>query len=297
MKTKWLTIGAALGIGAVMIFVSGFSAMAHSSGYDVYKTALKNNMSVSSVSNTGKITVTDNGTKVLGGDLYAKFNREQNTMSVALKLSNGTEEHTMEAFKQNNQIIFKDDKSDVYRQMDMGESKWRHDGATSGPPKVMETVIDALMGNLKEMATVKDASDGGKIASLHASGSQIPAIVNHVGSMAVSHLGDRGRWSDTEGANPHAFANIPENLPKLTENIKVQQLNLDAKISPDLYLEHQTGEIMITGKDESGVQHNLVITLDFTLSDFNQTVPETVDLTGKLVEVVQPKARKGPWHR
>jgi hypothetical protein len=34
MKQKWLMMGASFGIGTVMLLVSGFSAMANTSGYD-----------------------------------------------------------------------------------------------------------------------------------------------------------------------------------------------------------------------------------------------------------------------
>jgi hypothetical protein len=297
MKKKWLTMGAGLGIGAVMLLTSGLSAMANTSGYDVYKAAVKNNAALTSVSNTGSLTVTDNGAKVLSAGFQAKLNHEQNTMSAAMTVGNGTAAHEANVYKQADKIIFKSGESDVYRQLAVEGSKWKHDGAKSGPHKFAEPVIDALMGNLKEMATVEETADGGKVASLHLSGSQVPAVVNAVGSLAVSRLADCEQWNDGTGADPHGFSDIAAGIPQLTENIKVQQIHLDAEINADQYLEHQTGEIVITGTDASGLEHNLVITLDFNLSGFNETVPDTIDLTGKQVEVIQQTDHKGPpWH-
>jgi hypothetical protein len=299
MNKKWLTMSGALGLGVVMLLAGGFSAMAGTSGYDAYKTALKNNKSISSLANTGSIIVTDNGTEVLKGDFTAKIDREQNTMSAAVKLSSGSEEHAMLVYKQADRVVLKSDESDVYRQIAIGESKWKqHDEAQSGPPRHMEPVIDALMGNMKELATVQDAPGGGQNASLNLSGSQIPAVVTVLGSLAVTKLanGERGEhWSHSK-ADSHPFAGLAKGLPKLTGNVQLQQIQLDAGINADRYLEQQTGKMVIAGTDDSGIAHQLVIAIKFNLSGFNQTVPDTIDLTGKQVELIEPGDRKAPWH-
>ncbi|MFD0714455.1 hypothetical protein [Paenibacillus sp. GCM10027626] len=297
MNKKWLTMGAAFGVGAVMLLASGFSAMAGTSGYEAYKSALKNNISVTSLTNTGSITVTDNGAEVLRADILAKINREQNAMSASVTLGNGAGKHTFQMVKQENKVIFKNDQSDVYRQMDIGEAKWKTNGEhKSGPPKQVETVIDALMGNMKDISTVQDAPDGGKNASLHLSGSQVPAVVNALGSLAVSNLADGGGHWNNVGTESHPFGDLTASFPKLTENVKVQQINLDAGISPENYLDQQKGEIIVTGIDESGLDHTLVVSLDFKLSGFNQTVPDTIDLTGKQIEVMKRKEWNGRFH-
>jgi len=293
-KIRW-KMGIAFGIGAVMLLASGLSAMAGTSGYDAYKSALKNNISAVSITNSGRISVTDNGTKVLEADIVAKINREQNAMSVSATFDNGANKQAFHVFKEENKIVFKKDDDNIYRQLSLGESKWKHRGEKrSGPPKQVESIVDALMGNMKEMATVRESSDGGKSASLHLSGSQIPAVVNALGSLAASNAADCGRWNNSE-ADPHALGDMKANFPKLTENIKIQQIHLDAEINRDNYLEHQKGEIIVTGTDDSGIDHKLVISLDFNLSGFNQTVPETIDLTGKQVEIIQQKERNPRW--
>lgn len=285
MKKKWLMMGASLGIGAVMLFVSGFSAMANTSGYEVYKTALKNNKAVQSITNNGSITVTDNGEKVLTADFNAKVDRDQNVLNAAVTFDNGDETHAANVFHQDGKVIFKTNESDVYRVMEKRQSKWKPGDEKSHPLKEVEPVVDELMGNLKELATVETTADGGKQAALHLSGSQIPAAVNALGSLAVSKVADCEYGNDAKA-----------NIPKLVENIKVREINLDAGINVEDYLERQTGEIFITGTDASGEEHEVVIALDFHLSDFNRTVPDQIDLTDKQVETIQHDQTNAPWH-
>ncbi|WML38249.1 hypothetical protein RCG19_13555 [Neobacillus sp. OS1-2] len=67
MKKKWITAGTGLGIGAVLLLVSGFSAMANTNGYDAYKTALKNMKAKTSITTNVDLTITDNGKKLVTG--------------------------------------------------------------------------------------------------------------------------------------------------------------------------------------------------------------------------------------
>jgi hypothetical protein len=295
MKKKWMTMGAVFGIGAVMLIASGVSAMAGTSGYEAYKAAIKNNHTVSSVTSAGTITVTDNGAAVLSADLLAKINHEQDTMSASVNVHVDSEEQTMSMFKQDGKVILNHGESDVYKQLEAGEPEWKKDNGHAGPPKHMESVIDALMGNLKELATVEQSADGGKHASLHMSGSQIPAVVNAAGNLVLSNIADHDQWAG-EHTDSQMHVNLMSKLPKLTDRINVQQIRFDADINADNYVERQTAELVVTGSDEAGVNHELVISVDFTLSDFNQTVPDTIDLTGKQVETIQRDEHNGPWH-
>ncbi len=300
MKRRWLTAGVGFGIGAVMLFASGFSAMANTSGYDAYKAALKNTKAVKSLTANADLTVTDNGTKVLTGTANIKLNQEMNAGSMAATIGDSTETHSLNVFRQDGKVIFKSGDSEVYRVMEQNVSKWQHEGDRSNPPKAVEQVFDALMGNLRELATVESESDGGKQAALHLSGSQIPAVVNALGTLAVFKVADcdgwdYGKWNHAENTS-FTPSDKKMNLPKLTDNIKVDKINLDAKINPDNLLERQTAEINITGTDDSGKNHVLAIRLHVDFSGFNQTIPERIDLTGKQTLEIQNDGTERGWH-
>lgn len=291
-KKRWLIMGAGVGIGAIMLVFIGFSVMADTSGYDVYKAALENNISATSISNEGNIKVADNGEEVLRGEFLAKMDRQQNEKSLAISMDNGAEQQTLNVYKQQDEVIVKHSESDVYRQIQTKDRRWYHHRERFGPPKHMGMVLDTLLGNMEEMTTVENAPNGGKLVSLHLSGDQIPITAKVYLSRVFSNSTNyrlSNRPLITGGT--HTFENIKSNLPQLTKNINVEQISLVGAINADQYLERQIGEMLITGTDASGIEHDVVITFDFKFSEFNQTVPDSIDLTGKQVETIQKGKR------
>jgi len=289
MRKKWWIAGAAFGLGAVMFMVSGFSAMAGTSGYDAYKEAVKQTKAEKSLTANANLSITDNGTQLLAGTAVVKLNRQLQAGSMAATFSGPDGEHTLNVYRQDGKVIFKSGDHDIYRVMDSHASKWQHDG--TAPPKAAEQVFDALMGNIRELATVESEADGSRSASLHLSGSQIPAIVNALGTLAVSKAADGGKWHHGGVTDAHFI------LPKLTNDLKVESVNLDARISPDHRLERQTAEIRITGKEDNGKPHDLAIRLQVGFAGYNQTIPDRIDLTGEQTEEIQSGAPGRGWHR
>ncbi|MDF2648567.1 MAG: hypothetical protein K0Q73_4372 [Paenibacillus sp.] len=281
-KMRWIA-GGAFGIGAVMLLVSGFSAMAsNTSGYDAYKTALKNTKAATSITANLDLTVTDNGAKLFAGTSDMKWNRELNTGSLSATFGDSAQKHAVNVFRQEGKVIFKTSDNEVYRVTEHNDRNWGQHGAEPNPPKVVGQVFDALIGNIKELATVENAADGGKKAELHLSGGQIPVIANVLGTLAVSKLAESDQWDLS--------------FPKLRDNIKVEAIHLDANINANNFLEQQSVEITIAGTDDSGNKHNLVLLLHVNFSDFNETVTESIDLTGKQTLEIQNDGSKRGWN-
>jgi hypothetical protein len=307
MRKKWLWIGGGLVVGAVLFLVGGISAMANTSGYEAYMTALKNTKAAASVTAVANLTVTDNGTKVFDGKARIELNRKSDSASVAATIGNGTETQNLNVYSQDGKLIFKSSADEVYRVMEHNASGWQHQRMQGDdrlqPPKAAEKVFDALMGNMKELATVEEAADGGKQASLHMTGSQIPVTVNALGTLMVSHLsGDHGwqhSWNDHEHQDKAPFfaeSHPKPNLPQLVDDIKVETVNLDADINPENQLTGQTAEIHISGKDDAGKLHALVIRLDAAFSDLNRTTPDRIDLAGKITSEIRNGRHNWGWH-
>ncbi|UFJ39415.1 hypothetical protein LOK74_15225 [Brevibacillus humidisoli] len=196
----------------------------------------------------------------------------------------------MNVYRQDGKVIFKSSADDVYRVREHDVPKWQRKGDMPHPPEAVEQVFDALMGHMRELATVERETDGGQQAALHLSGSQIPEVVHALGTLIASKVADGERWDHGK-----ATFDMKANLPKLTENIKVEAINLDAQISPDNLLEQQTAEINITGTDDSGKHHRLSIQLQADFSDYDQTVPEQIDLTGKKITEVESEGTRHGW--
>lgn len=287
MKKKWMTAGAGLGIGAILLLASGFSAMANTSGYDAYKTALKNTKAESSITTNVDLTITDNGKKLVTGAADLKVSKDQKAGSVAATIGESTEKRSIKVFRQDGKVIFKSSEEDVYKVKEINAPKWQHKGDHSSLPKAMEQIFGTLLGNIKDLSTVENQANGGKHAELHLSGDQVPAVVNAVGSVVVSKI-----------ANHEKTEKIPDwmaNMPKLTDNLKVEKIDIDAEISTKDILQEQTAKIQITGTDESGKKHELTIKIHVDYSDFNKTKPEQIDLTGKKIEEIKNEGMKRGW--
>lgn len=301
MRKKWLTAGVGFGIGAVMLLVSGFSAMANTSGYDVYKAALKNTRAAESITSNLGLTITDNGTMVISGQANIKLDHKSKTMNMTATIDDGTQSHSFNSYSQDGKVIFKRGDHEVYRIMEQNAPKWQHKGDMQNPSRAAEQIIDSLMGNIRELATVERESDGFKQAELHLTGSQIPTVVNAVASLITSKAAGSDGWNHdwNHGENSSNSSNwlsdLNVNIPKLTDNIKVEKINLDARINSDQVLEQQTAEINITGTDDAGKTHAIAIHLQIDFSGFNQTTPERVDLTGKPTMEIQNNWTKRGW--
>ncbi|MBW5448003.1 hypothetical protein GE107_18260 [Cohnella sp. CFH 77786] len=293
MNKKWWMAGAGLTLGAAMLTVGGLSAMANTSGYEAYKSALKNTHAQTSLTAQAELTVTDNGTALLKGNANVKWNEDADAQSVAATFADGTTTRSMDVYRQDGKVIVKDGDSDVYKVLKTDdpqeEAKWKAGGHE--PPKAVEQAIDLLAGHMRELAAVKSESDGGKHASLHLTGSQIPAALNAAVMLLASGAADHDFGKPAGADHPDV------KLPELTEDIRVEAVNLDADITPDNVLERQTAEIRVSGTDAGGKTHDLVLGLRIDFTDANRTSPDRIDLTGKPTEEIKPQENGRGWHR
>jgi hypothetical protein len=291
MKNKWLTMGLSAGVGTAMLIVSGLSAMAGYSGYDAYKEALKNTKAMTSVTGNVNVLVRDNGAEVLRGDVNFKRNNEQQAAGAEMQISSGSQSHLVDVFHQNDKTIVKTSDSDVYKVFEQKGPvpKWKNNHAQVAPE--VENVIDAMVGNLRDRVTVEEQKDGNQHVSLHLSGTQIPAAVGALGSLAIKKVSN----CPNQGTANSPYIHV--NLPKLTQNIHVTEVNLDAEINANHVINEQTAEIKIVGQDAQGAEHTLNVKTDLHFSGFNNTALVPLDLNGKKVEVVQHQApmHHGNW--
>jgi hypothetical protein len=76
-------------------------------------------------------------------------------------------------------------------------------------------------------------------------------------------------------------------LPKLVDGISISNVDLKADINGQNLITAQEAKITINGQDADGNTHTIIINASIDFSAFNQTTPDTVDLTGKQVETMQ----------
>lgn len=309
MKRKWLMLGSAIGISSVVLITSGFTALASTSGYEAYKSALKNTKTLNSVSVQAKVQLKDNGSSLFSGSgsLKADLAGKADSASATLQVQGG--ERTVNYYKQDGKTIVKESGSDVYYVEQDGKKKGERDREKfdGQVPQEVENVVDALVGNLKDYVTLNPQADGTKAIGLHLTDTQIPAVAQAFGALAVKQAAtvqDREKISeaaqsgkaakaDREGLKSNLRDAVKLDLPQLATDIKIDAIDLKAVINANNYIQHQEANITVSGKDAAGAAHQVVLHLNGDFSGFNSTTPDKVDLTGKTVQTVQ--RHHGDW--
>lgn len=311
---KWIAMGAGLGIGAVLLTASGWTAMAGVSGYDAWKAAVKQTSQATSIAGHVDVALSDNDTKLAG--VEAAFKKASSAASAEVTLSSGSASRGMNVYVQDGQVVLKASDSDVYRVTERAEGDgpgWRRSDVHKQADPVMlervERVFDALVGNLKDRIELETNADGSKRVSLQLSGNQVPAAVNAIGSFAIGGAAGGGHWhhdgkgepwnrqpsSAGQATDAHALfmSDMKPDLPKLTQDIRVEAIRLDATIDANDYFTRKAAEIRVTGKDAAGEAHSVVVRATVDLSGIDATTPDSVDLTGRTVEVIEREADFG----
>jgi hypothetical protein len=84
---------------------------------------------------------------------------------------------------------------------------------------------------------------------------------------------------DQKGAEFH----IKPTLPELDHDISVKQIKLVANVNKDNYLDQQTIIAIVTGKDNLGKSHELELTMELIISDYNQTEVAPIEIPSENV--------------
>lgn len=290
MRKKWLAIGLAVGIGGAMAWGIGVSANADSTGFAVYQSALRQTKEAGSMTAHAQLELTDNKTTLLAVDGVAKVDHEQRLGSVNGTFSGANGEGSFQAFRKQDQVVFKQGDRDVYRvmeAMDWGREGRR--GAHGEPSAMMSQLHNALFGEIGREATVENLPNGGKQVTLQLSREQLPMFAKFAGPMIYAKIAER---SQEAAAREHGPA---VKLPLLQEDVQLAQVVLNATMNEKNQIERQTAEVELVGTDAAGTEHTLRLSVDIRLSDLAATVPEQIDLTGKQVEKVTREELRSHW--
>ncbi|NOV03862.1 hypothetical protein [Paenibacillus planticolens] len=295
MKKKWLMLGSAVGVSGIVMVTTGFSALASTSGYDAYKSALKNTKTVQNVAVQAAAALQDNGSVLVSANGSFKMSLDTETASGnAEVVANGTPQSLI-FYKQKDQTVLKSSASDVYFVKQEGAKKHKDEKKLNETeiPQQVETVIDALVGNLKDFVAVDANSDGTKEIAIQLDNAQIPAVVNALAPIAIKEAtkaeNDGEKKDDTADANKLPFQEdfLKNAAPQLTQDIKIEKVSIKATVNASNYITHQEADLTISGKDDSGAAHQVNLHLQADLSGFNSTSPETIDLAGKTVQTLK----------
>jgi hypothetical protein len=296
MNKKLMLMGAGFTLGSTLLVTSAFAGIGDAPGYEAYKSAVKTTMTAQNMTEKVALSLQDNGSELLHVDSTAKTDKTKHTASVDATVKAGGTTESFQVYRQDGQQIVKSGASDVYMVFGNGKSrsekapKEHNDKNDQVIRNEVENVIDALVGNLKNYVTLTPGADGTKTISVQLNGNQIPTAANAIASLFVK----TAATGEHQGKAPQApfgseLQQLRNNLPKLTQDIQIGEVDLNASVDAQNHITNQKINVTVTGKDDTGAAHQVVISADIGLSDFNATTPDHVDLTGKHVQTVDKK--------
>jgi hypothetical protein len=289
------------------MLATGLTAFAGTSGYEDYKAALKNTAeNMQSITVQADAILKDNGSVLSQAQGSLKANLANEAVSGAVKISGSQGSHVLSLYSQPDGQVWKSDASDIYYvKQDIKDKKDQESGTE--PKEAVwlssqeETIMDALIGNLKNEFTSTTDKDGAKHISLQLDNAQIPAVMQALAPVLFKNLSEE---KDHESSKDTAVdSKDPEDLIQqnlfdfqaidMTNGVQIQSIRLNADITPANALQHQQLDLTFVGQDEQGASHTLAASLDVQLSAFNATTTESIDLTGKQVQQVKEDHEHG----
>ncbi|WP_404329667.1 hypothetical protein [Mesobacillus maritimus] len=282
MKKKMI---AAFGISGALLISSVYSISANTSGYELYKDALKNTHQLESTTMNMSLVLDNNNKEIYRMDSIVKTNRLEDSLGMEGTVSNGLEEMTYEMTKQDGEyLVRKENDKKVYVMESNGSN---HGAGLDGDEgkelrNDLENLVDLLTKNYQQKITVEGNEDGTQRIDLELSSSELPIAMNAVTSLMYKHgvmLDDRA--DDSEAS----FHSVKPELPKLKKDILIEDIKISAKVSEGNYIEEQFVTAIFSGKDASGTSKKLQFSFKLELTNANETIVSPMDVTGlELVE-------------
>ncbi len=272
-------------VGACMFVSTALADMAIGSGYDRLKDAAKHTAEqmengLDNYTIEGLFTLKDNGQTLTEASTFTKIDAvkkafEENT--VTQHWNGETTSHY--SYRDQQRSIWKNEMEDKYYVTEYARDIDRWNRFTNpfneeGAPEI-EKIVDALVGSLKDYVQMEELAEGGKVYSGSLSEAQVPAVVNAVASFGIKQiLRDQGSMDRNA------------QLPKIESDVFVKKVTGTALETKAGLLEGVTGDVLLSGKDKSGAEHEVTLNFVFKLSDVGSTKVEAPNLTGKEVEKV-----------
>ncbi|SFD31100.1 hypothetical protein [Clostridium uliginosum] len=282
MKSKKIkTIMVTALTGCMLLSVTVAASANGVSGYETYKSAAKNIAVTSNGTLSTSFEVKDNGNTNISGTNVEKLEGANNSSSTKIKIGDVTKE--TETSRIDGKTIVKDGENYSSR---TNNDKMKNDkiekkfDASSSKAKLGEMVLDTLVGDVKNQFVV----DGDTI-SVNLEGAQIPELAK----LAISAAAEEGnsKKDNKDESGKDGLKEALKSIPNL-KNIDVKSLSMTAKVNGSTLTENDF-KIVITGDDESGVSHEIEVSVNNTISDVNSTKADSIDTTGKQVQAIQNK--------
>lgn len=294
MNKNLVRTGIGLTVGLSLLITSTVMGMAKGpTGYEALKSAVKNSERIENATFSMSGSLKDNN---------KEFTKLTSTIKVAqneaasgnISIDTDTVDKSYTFFGNENNIVFRDNDSDIYNKITCPEESRKSRNCDSKEHKnpqmeaLCESVLDALVGDLKNQVTLKDIGDGNKQISINLEKDEIPAVFNLL-------LNAKDEESSVECKSSEKISKIfginPKDLelPELTSNIQAEKVDVQFVVDEDNIIKEIDIEFDVTGNDAQDQVHNQNAKLSFDVSSINSTTADTVDLNGKKVKEISSK--------
>jgi hypothetical protein len=282
-----------LAVGGSLLVTSTVMGMASGpTGYEALKAVVKNSDKIKNATFSVSGSLIDNNKEFMKLDSTLKVEQDE-LVSGEILIDTDKLDKSYTFFASKNNMIFKDDNSDVYNRITSTEKakvkvKKSHSKEYENPQMeaICESIMDTLVGDLKNQVTLTDADDGKKQIGINLDKSEIPALFNLM--LNVKHDEEVTDEFDTNnkiheilGINPIDFES-----PDLTSNVQAEEIDVKILIGENNIIEGMDLEFEVTGNDAQNQMHRQELKLSFDISGINSTTADVIDLNGKEVQEI-----------
>lgn len=182
MDKKVITALGTIAVGGLLFGTSAFAAITQPSGYDLYKEALKNTKAVQSLTPKIELSVRDNGKEIFKVNSVTKLDKETKISSSDIVFDVQNQQKNVDIFVDKGETVVKSEGADVYKMLKTNKEGFHKEGKYHGQGHLedMESIIDALIGNIETFINVSETSDGTRVIDLQLSENQISPVINAV---------------------------------------------------------------------------------------------------------------------
>ena len=283
MNKKIVAIATTLVVAGGVLMGTAYANSAQLSGYDAYKLAIIDTAKLKNETADVKISVNDTGVNLVDVTSVIKVNFENNAMSQATTVKSSKGSETFTTSNQAGKSISKSSTSEVYTVKESYHNNLNNTGKDMNPQviKSVETVMDILVGNMKNNVRVANNKDGSKKVDIKLSENEIIPLVNAIASIAMIKNNDEPMMNEKAGK-----LDLKNMIPQFESGIKVKSVQVTGAINKNNIINNQVAKIVLTGKDDQGKDQEVTINATLNLSKINSTTPDTIDLTGKQVKTI-----------
>lgn len=278
MKKKLIV---ATALTTLLIGGTALTISANNDGYELYKTALKKTHTLHSAETSIESRVTVNNQIYQNIEMDAKYNLDQKAVhsTVNLQLHDKTEQ--LELTMQDGQFYI-NNQEQTYS---IETSQKEHPHPDKELMKIAETVVDTLTSPLRD-----DFKVDGNTITIALTNKDIPTVFRQIGEYMVKK-GTAAHEHATMSPKEYPFLTeeLSASLPVLTDNIKIENVLIDAELTEDNFLKSQTMNINLSGEDKNGEVQQVQLHFTMDISNLNTTQLENVTFDNNIIPLPEFK--------